>query len=206
MNTNEFDYYFIESTGGVDVPLLECNDVDKYALDFLAYDEFAEIVTPVYLCFNEETTKGLKTPRMVDFHTLPHTVFSQKVFDVLSPMQLEGVQLVPAIITGNNGEEYKNYWILHTYKQIECFDKEKSIYKIGAFTKRWSCEKKVYLNKEALAEIPLEKRLLFVSKETSRFELYHKSIVDAIMAVNPEGLTFIPVEEWYEGVQFEQFK
>ena len=205
MNTNEFDYYFIASAGGVDVPLLECDcDENPSALRFLARDEYAKIEDPVYLCFNKETTKRLKNPRMVDYHTLPYAVFSQKIFDVLYPMQLEGVQLVPAIITGNDGEEYENYYILHTYNPIECFDKEKSIYKIGAFTKCWANEKKVYLNREALVKIPLEKRLLFVSKETSRFELYHKSVVDAIMAVNPEGITFIPVEEWYEGVQFRQ--
>jgi hypothetical protein len=206
--TQEFDYYMIASAGNADFPLLECDDeVNPRALRFLAYDEPAEIESPVALCFNEDTTT--KNPRMADYHHLSGAaVFSQKIYDVLAPLNLDGVQFVPAVVNGNKGEKYENYWIQHTFKPIECFDKEESVYETDDFADdgSWDNVEKVSLNKKQLAKIPLEKRLIFVSKETSRFELYHKSVVDAIMAVNPEGLTFIPVEEWHEGIQFEPFK
>jgi hypothetical protein len=44
---------------------------------------------------------------------------------------------------------------------------------------------------------------VYVSKEACKFILYHKSVVDIIMAVNPEGIVFTPVEEWYDGQQFD---
>jgi hypothetical protein len=31
----------------------------------------------------------------------------------------------------------------------------------------------------------------------------HKSIVDKILAINPKGLKFIPVESWKQGQQFD---
>ena len=200
MNTNEFDYYFIESSGIADVPLLRNDDdIDPDALDFLGEEEYTDIENPIQLCFNSPIPKN---PRMVDYHSLPDTVFSEKIYDVLSPMNIEGVQFVPAIINGKNGESYENYWIVNTYMPIECFDKEKSVYKIGGFTNCWERIEKIYLDKNLLSKIPINKRLIFKPKETSMFELYHKSIVDAIMAVNPEGIRFVKVEDWFEGVAF----
>lgn len=184
-----------------DVPLLRNDDeVDPYGIEFLDDEELAEIDGPVHLCFNSPIPKN---PRMVDYHSLPDTVFSKKIIDVLNLLDIEGVQFVPAVVNGKNGESYDNYWIVNAYNPIKCFDKEKSVYKICSFSKCWSRIEKLYLDKELLADIPLPKRLIFKPKETSQFELYHQSVVDAIMAVNPEGVQFIPVDGWYEGIQFE---
>lgn len=30
-----------------------------------------------------------------------------------------------------------------------------------------------------------------------KFILYHKTMVDIMMSTNPDGLIFIPIEEWY---------
>jgi hypothetical protein len=52
------------------------------------------------------------------------------------------------------------------------------------------------LDKEVLGKIPLEERLIFRLEEDETMKLYHKSIVDAIMAVNPTGVQFTKVEDW----------
>jgi hypothetical protein len=201
---NELDYYFIGRAAVADAPLLRNDDdTNLGGCKFLGKKKKVDIENPVYLCFNSPIPPK---PRMVDYHSLPYTVFSKKIYDVLAPMNIEGIQFVPAIVNGANGEQYDNYWLLHSYDRLECFDKEKSVYEIDDFTECWDDIEKLYLDKEVLAQIPLSKRLVFITKETSRFELYHKSIVDAIMAVNPEGVQFLPIEGWYEGIQFEQFK
>lgn len=51
------------------------------------------------------------------------------------------------------------------------------------------------INKEAMAKVPLEDRLIYVSGEDSARVFYHKSIVDIITSVNLTGVAFIPVEE-----------
>ena len=142
-------------------------------------------------------------PKMVDHLSCDHSVFSKKVFDVLEPLNIKGLQLVPVVITGNKGEKYDNYWVANIYNRMECFDKEKSIYKIRQLIKVWGPIEKLVLDKENLSKIPLDERLVFIPKETSQFTIYHKSIVDAIMSVNPEGVFFVPVESWSQGGQFK---
>ncbi|GHS90140.1 hypothetical protein FACS189487_11490 [Campylobacterota bacterium] len=140
---------------------------------------------------------------MVDHLSCDHSVFSKKVYDVLEPLNIKGLQLVPVIITGNKGEEYDNYWVANIYNTIECFDKEKSVYKYSDFLACWERIEKLVLDKEKLSKIPLDERLVFIPKETSQFIVYHKSIVDVILSVNPEGVFFVPVEKWARGQQFD---
>jgi hypothetical protein len=58
------------------------------------------------------------------------------------------------------------------------------------------------INQELMSQVPLEERLMYVSKESSAYVFYHKSIVDLIMSVNPTGVVFVPVEKWYNGIAF----
>lgn len=198
---NNVEYYFIAGTGMSDVPLLRNNDeINPRALRFLSRQEAVEIGEPVYLCYNSPIPKE---PRMVDYHSLPSSVFSQKIIDVLTTMGIEGTQFVPAIVSGLNGEEYRDYYIVHCYARKEVFDKERSVYEYDEDDGYWDDIEKLFLDVDLLSKIPLSQRLIFKPKETTRFELYHQSVVDAIMAVNPEGVQFIPVDGWYEGIQFE---
>jgi hypothetical protein len=52
------------------------------------------------------------------------------------------------------------------------------------------------INEKEMEKVPLKERLMYVSKESSAYVFYHKSIVDAIMSVSPTGVQFIPVAEW----------
>jgi hypothetical protein len=52
------------------------------------------------------------------------------------------------------------------------------------------------LDEKVLKKIPLEERLVFKLKEDGTIELYHRSVVDAIMATKPEGVMFTKVEDW----------
>ena len=90
-------------------------------------------------------------------------------------------------------------------------DREKSIYETDDDDDdddddNISSIEQLFLSQKVLAKIPLEDRLVFTLKEHISFRIYHKSIVEAIMSVNPEGVTFYPIEEWYDGIQFEKFK
>jgi hypothetical protein len=52
------------------------------------------------------------------------------------------------------------------------------------------------INEDKMAKVPLEDRLIYKSRESGAYNFYHKSIVDAIMAVNPTGVQFTKVEDW----------
>jgi predicted glycosyltransferase len=77
--------------------------------------------------------------------------------------------------------------------KIEAMDKEKSEYE---YEFRIYSIYKFVLDREALKKIPLEKRLVFRLREALSRTVFHKSIVDAIMAENPTGVQFRPIENW----------
>jgi len=201
MTTNEFDYYLIYNTSEPNVPLLKNNDdADPEGTHFTYRAEYAIIEKPVSLALNSPVPS--KPNFEVDYYQLPSPVFSQKIYEALFPLNIHGYQLAPAIIVDKKGKEHKDFWIENAYTRIECFDKEKSIYTYSSFTKTWTNIEKIVIDKEALAKIPLNERLVFRPKETRQFLFYHKTVVDAIMATNPVNIKFVSIEDWFEGVSF----
>jgi hypothetical protein len=196
---NEFEYYLIGSDNTPSVPSLKQGD--GVSTLFLLDEEPIELpAEPLELWFRKPIPRK---PLMVDFHSLPSPVFSQKIANVLLPMNIEGFQLVPATVVGNNNIEYKNYWVVYVYKKISCLDMEHSEYEISPLDGKVINIRKFFLDTAKLAEIPLEKRLVFLMKEDRAKRIYHKSVVDAIMATNPVGVRFYPIKEWREGIQFD---
>jgi hypothetical protein len=74
----------------------------------------------------------------------------------------------------------------------EAMDKEKSDfeYDCGSY---WI--NKIVLDREILKDIPLNKRLGFRLREKPGYPLYHKSVVEAILALEPTGVYFENIEE-----------
>jgi hypothetical protein len=197
---NEFDYYLIDSDNPGNVPLMvEDDKVDTGGTDFL-YQYItvsSDYVAPI--AFNPAIK--IAKPRLIDAMSLRGTccIFSKKIYDVLNKHNIKYLQLVPAIIRGNKNETFDNYWIANIYQKVAFFDEEETEFGyIGESTGTWNDIEKIILDKEKLASIPLEERLVFVSKENPAFVLYHKSVVDIIMSINPEGIVFTNVEEWEE--------
>jgi hypothetical protein len=191
---NEFDYYLIESDNNFMSPLLMNNDdVDDCGTDFLDDMEPIDNDVVTHLVFNPPIPPKLQ---MTDYLFLScRAVFSKKVYDVLKNIEIKDFQLVPAIIKGPKGEEHLDYWIANIYREFAFLDKEKSEY--GSITSKgsWSMIKKMVINQNLMAQVPLEERLMYVDKESNAYVFYHKSIVDLIMSVNPIGVAFIPVDK-----------
>lgn len=206
MNNNEFDYYRIGSESYGDVPLMiEDAEQGPSSADFLYKYTKVSPEHIVYITFNP--TISIAKPRLVDAMSFRGDccVFSKKIYDALSKHDIKGLQLVPTIIRGKNDEEFNDFWMANIYQELALFDEEKSEFgRISKVTGAWKNIKKIVLDKVKLVKVPLEDRLVFVSKENCAFIFYHKSVVDIIMSANPEGIVFTPVEEWYDGVQFDR--
>ena len=200
---NEFEYYLIENAGVPSVPLLMNNDdmnPKGNRLSVVYRSTRVVVDSPIYLSINPPYPA--KPNFDVDFLQHPFSVYSQKIHDVLIPLNIKDYNLLPCIIVDRKGEEYKEFWLEHIYNAIPCIDTEQSGCRYIAFGKTWGNFKKIVLKNELLEEIPLEDRLIFRPKETSEFMLYHRTIVNAIMAVKPINIKFIPVDKWYQGIQF----
>jgi hypothetical protein len=203
MNNNEFEYYLIESDSNYTSPvLMNDDDVDDCGTDFLDDGEPVDENVVTHLIFNPPIPPQ---PQMTDYLYLEaRAVFSKKVCDIIKNIDISDFQLVPAVIKGPKGEEYSDYWIANIYKEYAFLDNDKSEKASVNSKGRWSMIKKMVINREEMAKVPLEERLMYVGKESSAYVFYHKSIVDAIMSVNPTGLVFVPVEEWSQGAQFDR--
>lgn len=192
---NLFEYYIVLWSDDDDIPrLVENDDCPEYLY------AAKPIEKPELMQFDLGDPIPRK-PKMTDYLTSPKPVVSKKIYDVLEPMKIEGIQLLPAIIHGKDEHIFDNYWAVHIYNIIKCVDTKLSKCKIG--NARLSKVEKIVLDKNILNQIPLNKRLIFRLKEDTSYELFHVSIMNAIMKVNPTGIRFIKIEEWTQKRLFD---
>ncbi|GHV35492.1 hypothetical protein FACS1894178_5150 [Bacteroidia bacterium] len=200
---NEFDYYMVESDGAYQSPALMCDDdVDPEGIEYLYDMEKAAEGTVTHLTFRPPYPKK---PQMVDYLFLTgRQVFSRKIYDVLKSQEIKGLQWVPAVIRGRKGEKYTDYWVANAYQEYAFLDPDKSDRK-GSISAdgRWAMINSMVFDNEKVLQVPLDERRVFMVHESAARVLYHKSIVDLIMSVNPIGLQFIPLEKWYNGISYK---
>lgn len=194
MNT-KFEYYKIGGSGGGDIPLLALMPKSPRYLYKSKYIE-----NPVMMYYGFGDPVPLR-PRLVDYHSAPHSIVSEKIYNVLEKMEIYGLQLLPTTIVSREGEEYSGYYALHIHNYIKCVDKELSDCKF--ITNGILDAKKIVLDKKILESKPLEERLIFRLDEASGYKLFHISIMEKIMAVDPEGIRFVNIEEWTDAAYFD---
>jgi hypothetical protein len=123
-------------------------------------------------------------PNIVDcFAYGGNMVISEKLYSVLSSLNIDGIQPISAtIFDPKNKMKYDGYYWLHIYNSINCLDMGKAIYTkdmIGGVR----MINKMVLDETALSAIPLEKRMVFRLGEHGGFQLFHKSIRDYIKMI-----------------------
>jgi len=196
MNTNEFEYYIIGMLGIANAPLLI---EDEGCPFYIKQKEYIENPERMFFCLGAPVPRN---PVMVDYHPVPYTVVSKKIYDILQPLFINGVQLIPATITGKDNVLYEDYFYLHIYNIYELLDRDLSVYDWDDFVEQAEDIEKIVISKN-IEKIPLKERLIFKLKEDPTFEFYHKSVVDAIMTTNPEGIVFTSLADWNTGKAFD---
>ncbi len=182
------DYFVIERGGSNNYPLLEW---DQNAGPFRK-GKPVTVTEPIKLRLGAPVPAH---PEMVDYHSLPRPVVGERIKNLLEPMNIDGIQLIPARIPVEG--RMHDYWLLHVFNEISCLDRDKSK---CAYSKRGRVIdiKDLVLDEAVLQAIPLEKRLIFVLGESTSTYLFHRSIKDAIMALEPapKGLQFFCADVW----------
>jgi len=191
----EFCYYRVHRNGDNSIPLLASDTGNPRYL----YQE-DRIESPQIMLFRLGKPVP-KKPKMADYLSAPSSIVSKKIADVLMPLKIEGIQLLPARIRGKNDQLFIDYWAIHIYHNLKCIDAERSDCTIES--SGLEDVKKIFLDKKILGAMPLEKRLVFRLGEDSAYQLFHSSVVEAIIAVNPDGVKFTNIEDWHEGSFFD---
>ena len=177
--TNEFDYYLIERKSDETYPLIKINGRDN-----------RQNPTLMYIAFNNPVPRN---PVMADYLKGSENFFTARIADAIKKLNIYGVRFIATELTDHKGNVHNDYFCLAVDNDIAAMDKEKSEY---TKPRRAYFINKFVLDREALKKIPLEKRLVFVLEEAPSRVVFHKSVVDAIMAENPTGVQFRPIEEF----------
>lgn len=192
---NEFNYYVIDRASDEAYPLIAPQDDSRHTMLYSMTKNKIDTPERVQYKFCDPIPRK---PVIGDYFSEPESVVSRKIADVLEPMHIDGIQLIPAEIKTNTGEILENYFYIHIYNHIKAIDRNKSEYEVDDYDPDFFIWIDSFeLDREVLAKIPREKRLIFKLRESSTTHLYHESIVQAIKAVNPKGVSFTKVEDWY---------
>lgn len=135
-----------------------------------------------------------RNPVMADYHFGNKDIFHKRIADVMKSFDMEGIEFLPAEIDDGKGNIYDDYvCVVVDNNTYEALDKEKSDCFMDEDTLMYDIKKAV-LDRNVLAKIPLKKRLGMRLEEAPGYYLFHQSVVDAVMALNPKGLYFQDIE------------
>jgi hypothetical protein len=204
MTDNELDYYLAFPVMAPGTPAVivspDWDSEENLAVQIRKpLTDFGQL--PVEFEFNEPYPKS---PNMVDcFSNGVNVVISEKLHAVLEPLKIEGLQLIPATIADpRNHTVYDKYYFPHIFNYIECLDRDKSVYTKKAIGTIRMIQK-MTLDTNVLSKTALKNRLIFRLGEFYTFLLFHKSVVDKMMATNPTGIRFVRVEDYHTGSAFD---
>ncbi|WP_164015790.1 imm11 family protein [Pyxidicoccus trucidator] len=188
------DYFVIMRAGPSTYPLLEW---DEYRLGFLRPAP-VDATVPIQLRLGRPVPRA---PVMVDYHSLPEPVVSERLKDALAALDLFGLQLVPADVKVKP-DDVRRYWLLHVFNWIACIDRQSSATSLSRRGTVLGIDKLV-LDEKVLQEIPLERRRVFCLDEFISTHLFHHSVVEQVLALNPEGVRFVRVDQWNDSAGFK---
>lgn len=188
-------YYMEMASGNDNYPLLDWNE-DNY--DTTEFDRLEPIEVDVLLNLTVGPPEP-DHPEFVDYHSQPDPVFHKRIYDVLEKMNIKGIQLFEAQIWEGD-ITHPDYYIMNVFNVISCLHRDRSKYKEddGDFF-----IDKLSLDEKVLDKIPENERLICRLRENRGIILWHKKIVESIMAINPKGIRFTRVDQWSIGSAFD---
>jgi hypothetical protein len=136
---------------------------------------------------------GVRNPVMADYLSGPYDFVRKRIAEVMQSLDMEGVRFIPTRLTFGKGEVVEDYICVNVKDNTYvAMDREKSDF---TYKHRSYWVNKMVLDRKILQEIPLNKRLGFRLREAPGYYLYHKSVVDAVLALEPTGVYFENIEE-----------
>lgn len=172
----DFEYYIMRRKNDKAYPLLK---ITEYKDDFIKL----EFKNPIP-----------KEPVMADFLSAPKVILSKQVTDLMQQLDMEGVKFIPTLLTDDKGNTNETYiCVVPENNTYAVMDKKRSEYILENECYTIS---KFVLDKDTLRNIPLNKRLGFCLEEAPGYSLFHKTVIDAIMRIQPTGVNFNNIEEY----------
>ncbi|MCP3165755.1 imm11 family protein [Myxococcus qinghaiensis] len=189
------EYFVLEAAANDSHPLLQWDESGSA----FHRGEAVSVTEPIRLRLGQPVPRH---PVMVDHHTLPEPVISERIRNVLEPLSLHRVQFVPADVRVSTGD-VRRYWLMHVFNELACIDARRSLCRRSPSGLVMVSLDKLVLDEQMLRAVPEELRRVFVLTESVSTYLFHVSMVEKVLALQPEGFRFVPVNQWNDATGFE---
>ena len=193
------EYFFIRRKG-INYPLIDYINWPDSDIDFLKdiYNE-GKIIPFKY------GDPIPDKPELGDLHGCGYKlIISNRLKEQLETMNLKKVQFIPATIQNQAEEIVDGYYIIHVHHFIQAMDKNNSDWKKDRKNPDRAVRiNKIVLDNNYLEEIPLEDRLVFALKEHPLTTVYHRSVVEKMLTLQPTGVGVYCLADWDGSNPFE---
>lgn len=120
------------------------------------------------------------------------------IFNQISKHRITGLQHLPALFRGLDGELYEDYWYLNVFKIHKFCDEDRS-----TINERLSSEgtrpryRKIVLDNSKLLSVPEEERLIFKLADAKNVNIFvHQRIKDLFDELGIESIIYTPSEQY----------
>lgn len=192
------EYFVIEAENNKPYPMFAWDQsIGDYGLGHPVQAESE----PIQFIFGDPIPENFE---WADYHVAPQPVFSTRLASVVQPLDLLGIQFVPAKVSGSNGPfaVIHDYWFVHIFNRIACLDKNQSEFDSYDDGNIFSIDELV-LDEDVLNKIDEKDRLLFELAEKTSVLIIHKSLKDIIESIHSTGIRFFPVSQWNSDSAFD---
>ncbi len=133
-------------------------------------------------------------------------ILSKRVIDVIRSFDPADTQYLKLVLNHPKGKQHEDHMILYVHAMLEkIIDIRNSDVDYDPRDDFVTDLRSFRLDKKALSAFPEASRLVFVPRQAPASTLFHKSVVDAIMALEPSPtIRFVPVSQWGDSYRFQQ--
>lgn len=184
---NEEYYVLVCGSGEVPSPYVSCSKSH-----YLIYQKPMSLKVPIQI---ESAAEAQKSVPLIEAMAAPSDpVLSERITKVLEYYDLYRVQLLPAVYTHNDDNEYP-YSVLVVKNDIDAYDFDNGQYSERLDDGEVGNPRNCRLDPTKLASIPLDKRRIFLIPGMMDY-LVHSSIAEPLIALNASGLHLVPLLQW----------
>jgi len=122
-------------------------------------------------------------------------VVSPKLYPILYSLNIEGIQFIPVTLMEDNEVKYTGFIYIHTYNFLPVLSVKKSRYQEHNGIKNRNNLLEIKFNNKKLCKINLENRLIFRLPLDRGYFIFHVSVAEKIMSVNPIGIQLIKISD-----------
>ncbi|GAB1150670.1 MAG: hypothetical protein WStaPseu_07910 [Shewanella algae] len=131
-------------------------------------------------------------------------VVSRKIADMIMPYSINGFQLFPTVLIGDDEKQHEDFFFFNAYDKLDCIDFNSS--DIHDYSSEDSIHEVIRykLKNEVLDTIPLENRLIIRPSKVAGGGLFiHETLVTQLIKyVDPSAFKFFRLSEYTLGDKY----